>query len=441
MSTFSEQLNALLKNPDRETEEVVNLASTRPTVAAIDSNFIQFMLENMDEIFQMAVGLTTQDNPGIQHNAFMLLTIKISSYISVLIQSDPFLENINEMIENLGELPPLVLKYWVRLMNTLLDLTGFAVLLNLRNRNKLFKRCVPHINKIGIYEFLFRICDDGHEASHTYLEKTHSITGLYNCLGQGYDLQIIKLLAACCYSDSNGNLIKSLARKERIERIFDFAISDDRLISNAAMQLLFEMSSHCDEDDQEDEDSLFAKIFMKIVSKLDDLTAFICKKPFTAAKFRAIDLLIGMISTELAEFSKILKVLSWIWEQTFLNPLLSQIHCAMLRLFKACYDSEELSPEFLAENHFRERIIEYSKKKVIFSGHLFEIAKMIHADEKIEEQSKEWKEYIDSTFSKIKSIREAGYGGPVPERHKVSITDFKVDGIIEQTIIQPKTAN
>ncbi|EAY16253.1 hypothetical protein TVAG_423050 [Trichomonas vaginalis G3] len=437
MDNFSDKLSTALKNPDHETDEILNLASLHPQVAAIDSNFIQFVLENMDEIFQLALGLAGEDNPGLQRNAFAILTIKVSSYISLLISSDQFLENLNETIESIGILEPPNLKLWVRMMNTLLDLTGFAILLNLPGRKKLFRRLLPHVGKVGIYEFLFRICDDGHEASHQFLEKTHSVTSIYNCLGNGYDLQIVKLLCACCYSDTSGKLILSLSRPERTAKIFSFAVSDNILLSNAAMQLLFEMSSHCDEDDEDDEDSLFQRVFMKIVERIDELIEFICKPPFTSAKFRAIDLIIGMISTEHADFDKILKVLKWVWDQTFANPLLSQIHCAMLRICKAIFDSEELPEEFVTQCQFRERIIEYSNKKCTFSGHLYEIARMIHEIEDFDKQSQAWKDYINGPYAKIRSIRENGYGGPVPERHKISISDYKVDGILEQTIQQP----
>lgn len=428
---MNEEILAQIKGGEVCEQQILINISQTISKAVLNQQIFLFITDKIDFITESALFSNKPEEVNTKVASLKILTSHVSKLISFLLTSVSFLTKISDFSKKLASQEQHSISSWCKIMSALISDTSSSFLHFLPERKKLLKNLIPFLNIQSIYQLVFLICSDGHQQAVQFLEKYHASTVFFNALHDDETNMVekLKLMSKMISSlDSAGPLVQSLSRRERIDYIFELAVCDDIHVSNAAMQLLFDISSHCDENDTS-ESSMFHQVFMHIIERVEELARFICSGDFSRGKDRAIDLVIGMIETVGLESTEIVyEILGHLFDAMFEKPLFNIMHCAMLRLFRIVIMKYNGCEDFLVQHKVRELIIEHLDKNFSYSGHLYEIAKLIIKAEDKEKRSESWKAFIEGKYCEMNNIIQASYGGKCPPRHKVEISDISIDG-------------
>ena len=424
----------LIDGKEAGVREIVTEMSHSLNFALSNSIIANFCLSSIDQIFEAAVHSKTEENAEFQRASYFILRSQMNSFLTLLLTSESYLSLLNNFTKHLESEDKYSITTWCKLMQTYIDTTGSSFLNVFPEKKKFFKRLIPYLSNMSIYQLVFSICNEGHMHSINFLEKSHASTVFYKNIRSENQVEVLKLMSVFISScDSNSSLVSSLAKRERVDTIFSLAVDSNVRVSDAAMQLLFELSSHCDEDDN-DEGSLFQVIFMHVSERISEIADFICTEAvpgvFSRGRDKAIDLLIGILSIQETVPPDVFRVISYLWNEMFKHPLLSIMHCSMVRLFKAAMESDGCCEDFLTSEKIREKIIQCSmiEERVFYIGHLFEVAKMIIESEDDEKKTGEWLQFINGPYEQMRSLIQNPYGGVCPPRHPVKFNEINVEG-------------
>lgn len=402
-------------------EDLKNLLSQN------NQQVIGSILKDVDKITKICFGMQPVSDLSIRKTALNILTPKKANYPAKIAKVPDLMENIGLFIKNIDSYTTNDISAWCQVLQFYSELTGGTIFNIFPDKRKFLKRTLPYIAFDSIYSLLYYISDEGHKATRDFLSKIHATSVLYNSLGNDAPNDRILQLLINIVSSSDGvtPLVAKLGSTKKVDFILDMAIqSDDVTVQNKSLRLLFELCNQCDESERDDEDSLFSKVFMHVVERVDDLSRFITSGNFCSAKDRAIDLLIGMLATLDEAPPAILDTIGILFISLLEKPLLNLKHCAMLRLFNAYTSIHGIPEDTLEKYSIREKIIS-ADPQLPSIGFIHEIANTICEKEK-KEQTDEWKEYINGPLAEINRIKNIRYGGPLPERKHKDFEGFEV---------------
>ena len=221
-----------------------------------------------------------------------------------------------------------------------------------------------------------------------------------------------------------------IADSSKFSIIFNDAIQiNDKNLSDSAMELIYEMCSHCDESESEDSNSLYQLVFMFLFDHFNQIADFISDNTFfSTGKLKAIEIINGLLSIKEEMPQSILDAAGSLFFQLFDHPLLSPLHCGCLSLFTVILSSEiEFSiEETLLKFDIRNRIanaFDNRSRDKQYYGHLYKLTEIILESERSECTSENWVRYVKGTFAEMQNIINSNYGGEVPSRIQ-NVTGF-----------------
>jgi hypothetical protein len=217
--------------------------------------------------------------------------------------------------------------------------------------------------------------------------------------------------------EHSSQTLQFVSERPRVERLFSLAtLSDDRRTCDYAMDALYELCSHCDDED-DSETSMVARVLPYVIEHADDLAGFVGNRQmFGHAKARAIELLAAVISAQETVPDSILQAAGSLFQQTLEEPLWSRLHVGMVSLFRIIGEGEDPDWEALdGKFQIRKAIVEEfagKSKDKLFYCHLMEVAKWFV--ESGAEGTPEWREFVEGTYPVQKKLMSGKYGGPHP---------------------------
>ena len=425
----------IFENNNNLFEEILEHELFKQSILTQNNKILDFIYTNLLLITNIGLEIENHLNLNIINICKWLITLNNNFIITKFSSNIDFLLPLSNFLKEFDSKNLLQINFWCKVLNLYIQLTNGAILHNFPEKKFFFNRILPYIQIYSINSLLITIVDDGHSIMLEFLTKIHACSIIFNFLGPNSPNELLLQLMTSIVSSSDpgSSIIRSLSKESKLNTIFYLAIKgSNQKVCDNAMKLLFELCSHCDEEDNDNENSLFQLIFMKVVNKIDELVEFINNKPFSLAHEKAIELIIGMIST-LPEIPDIIySILNNLWIKFLKYPNHSILHCSFLKLFKALIEINDYCKNFLIENNIRNIIINEflnNNLRINYKGHLIEMIKLILLHE-TQEEFQIWNNFINNNYLPLKKIINYRYGGNLPKKHKVSFDDFNIEGKI-----------
>jgi hypothetical protein len=207
----------------------------------------------------------------------------------------------------------------------------------------------------------------------------------------------------------------------KVEWLFRTAITtDDRQTSDLTMSVLYEMCSHCDDED-ESETSMMVRVFQYLIRHLDELALFLgSDRPFSLGKSRAIEIIQAIVAAEESVAPSLIQAAGKLFAQMIASPDFSILHCGTVTLFELVMgaDNDEIE-QMVVEYHIRETIAEEFQQggfRRPFDGHLYRMAQMIA---KLDSDDDAWKEFLAGPINEMHRLMSHPYGGIHPNKSLV----------------------
>lgn len=299
-------------------------------------------------------------------------------------------------------------------------LTNGDILLRFSQGDKFMTKMLEMKNLECVRDMLVFFATDGHPQFSLFLDYFKIGELLWSRYLSNHDIFELSLLTGVISSlDANSESVRLMADNDRMNALIDLALGDDIKVSDEAMNIIYELCSHCDEDD-DSEDSLFVKVFGSVTARADDFAGFLGgDRRYSSAKTHAIELMAGVIASQDEPSESIIAAVGSLFRQVLANPGFSILHCGFMKLFMLLCDAGVELEDLDAELSLRQTIVEQlsdRKPGVQFYGHMYKIAEMFMENEELEETPEFWQKFVSEELSGKISAMQNGYGGPRPAK-------------------------
>lgn len=420
---FANVLTAV-KSADKDVEKVLKEPNFLDAFTRQVPDLVSYLLSRARSIVDIAFGVRPCTDPNSQKLCRRMLTVTTPVFSQKMVQTKGLPAGLREFSNHIHEASPENITTFCMTLQFFSKITNGSILVCI-NDGATFVGHLLDLQKMGcVHDLLFYLTSDGHPQFAQFLDKNQIAELLWNRYESTKALTNLTFLSQVVSSlDPSSVSMLFISERERIEQIMEMALqTSDTKLSDVAMTIIYEMCSHCDEDD-ESEESLFVRVFQYVVERIDDIADFIASDTlYTLGKTRAIEMLVGIVSATEEVTENMFDMFGSLFKQMVSQPQFSILHCACVKVFTLFCDVGAELQELDEKFSLRATIIDeftHRDTNKLFYGHLFTIADLLHEHEDFEETSPEWKEFIGSTYQEMKTIVESQYGGQTPSRAAV----------------------
>lgn len=415
-----DDIEKVLNSDDCNLENLFDQKNIEEALKRPNHKLIQFIITNIVELTQVA--LTEINNPRMLIIQKIFLS-PVPSLTQKISQTPVFIDCLSNYLFS-ATITPIKLRYFCSIARFFVKFTNGYFLLQIQNRSEFFKKLFEYIQFFYVYDLINEISADGHPYFTQYLENINAHLFVWNRLQSSPQdcINYIILKNIISSASPNSQMLFYLADTTRFPFIFNQAINtENKHLSSVAMDLVYELCSHCDEEDCENENSLFQLIFIFLLNKFNAISQFIIGRHFfTNAKLKAIELLSGLISINDEEVpDSLIDAAGNLISQIFDYPVFSKLHCAALNFSSIIFSTGANIEPILLKYDIKTKIADafktYSKEKPYY-GHLLKITEMILEIESDQQKNEKWESYIKNEYAQMKTILDSNYGGTVPPR-------------------------
>lgn len=425
-----ENITTMLNLPDCSVEKLLNTYNFSDALKRQHSRLIIYLNSNIVTFAKIALN----DIPNYKSSlAFKLLITQIPAFSPKVAKNPDFIIYLSTFLFDLKEFSIDKLRNYCLTMQFFIKITNGNFLLQISNGSELFQKLLEYENHLCVYDLINYITSDGHPLFTEYLETINATNILWDHITKFRNDRIkYKFLTNVMSSISlDSDALLYIAESSKFSIIFNDAIqTTDKNLSDSAMELIYEICSHCDESESEESNSLYQLVFIFLLDHFDQLTKYISDDTFfSTGKSKAIEIINGLLSIKEEISQSILDAAGSLFLQLFEHPLLSPLHCGCFSLFTVILSSEiEFSiEETLIKFDIRSKIakaFENQSRDKQYYGHLYKLTEIILENEKSESIHDDWVRYINGDFAKMQNIINSNYGGEVPSRIHNSASGF-----------------
>lgn len=424
-----ENITAIIDGPNCTIERLLNASNFSEALKRQHAKLVFFVNSNIVTFAKIAMNIIPNDKSSL---ALRLLVTQIPAFSPKVSQNTDFIEYMSKFLFELKDFSIIKLRNYCLTMQFFIKLTNGNFLLQFTNGADLFIKLLEYEQYLCIYDLINYITSDGHPLFTKYLETINATNILWDHIKKFRNDRIkYKFLTNVMSSISlDSEMLLFIADSDKFSIIFDDAVqTKDKYLSNSAMELIYEMCSHCDESESEDSSSLYQLVFMFLFDHLDQLSTFIADNSFfSSGKLKAIEIINGLLSIKEEMPQSVLDAAGSLFSQIFEYPLLSPLHCGCLSLFTVLssteieYDFEDFLTKFDVRNKIVHEFDNKSSDKQYY-GHLYKITELILENKSSKCVLDYWIQYIKGPFTEMQKIINSNYGGDVPSRIQ-SMTGF-----------------
>jgi hypothetical protein len=267
-------------------------------------------------------------------------------------------------------------------------------------------------------DLVVAILGDGHPDFVAFLDRVNAAAVLWRRYEGGgvAILSLIELVANCC--DAHSVCLQFLSAPPRVAAVFDQAIgAPTRELRDSAMTILYEMCSHCDDED-DGETSMIARVFRFVIDNVDRLAAFVgASGTFGPGKSRAIEIIQAVVSTEDSVPTSVVRAAGGLFTQMVQQPNFSILHCATFTIFKIAVGADEDEVADMLK-HYRvkeEIMVKFREGEIMrpYDAHLAKVAQMV---KDVGEAPPGWTDFVEGPLAEITRLLKCQYGGDHPNK-------------------------
>jgi hypothetical protein len=268
-------------------------------------------------------------------------------------------------------------------------------------------------------DLIVYILSDGHPDFAAFLNKVEMSRLLwerYQADNRKDYLLFLSQILNCV--EGSSVCMQYASEPEKVEWFFRTAMTtDDRETRDLTMSVLYEMCSHCDDEDER-ENSMMVRVFQYLIRHVDELANFLGDdRPFSLGKSRAIEIIQAIVAAQESVAPSIIQAAGKLFAQMVASPDFWMLHCATVTLFDVVTgaDPDELE-QVVVEYHIRETIAEEFNRGGLrrpFDGHLYRIAQMLA---KLDSDDDVWKEFLAGPVREMDRLMSSPYGGSHPNK-------------------------
>jgi hypothetical protein len=271
----------------------------------------------------------------------------------------------------------------------------------------------------AVFDLVMYILSDGHPDFAAFLNKVEMSRLIWEryAADQRNDYLLFLSQVLNCV-DASSVCIQYASDPEKVEWFFRTAITtEDRETRDLAMSVLYEMCSHCDDED-ESETSMMVRVFQYMIRRVDQLAAFLGNDTsFSLGKSRAIEIIQAIVAAEESVAPSIIRAAGKLFAQMVAAPNFSILHCATVTLFELVMEADpgDIEP-IVAEYRIRETIAEKFKQGGVsrpFDAHLCRIAQMLA---KLDSDNGAWQQLLAGPVKEMDKLMSSPYGGSHPNK-------------------------
>ena len=386
-------------------------------------HLIDFLVDHIDEVADIALGVTVTDFPMAQDVCFSLIVTQMHSLTSLLVVNPIFLARLNEFITKQEKLTLRSAAAFSRILQFLIQTSDCAVLNRFPESECLFKKILKHMSFASITNLLVFITDAGRPTMISFLEDNKAIDVLLGFVCDDPDVNeklflfMANIVGAVKYDSP---LLSPFENSETVAYILNLALKSTPHVSSKVFNLLFEVAAQCDSEEEDPDDPLYSTVFNFLISRIQDICNFVLSdKPFLEDKASAIELINMILVMPLQVPQCVVDLCGALFDQMFEHPANTFLHKALLSVFGTIALNKEQALELVDKVRMRQRIAEAFKKKdeigASYWGILYDLSMKIFAKLDGNQVRSEWKDFVKGTLAETKEVLESEYGGPVPD--------------------------
>jgi hypothetical protein len=320
-------------------------------------------------------------------------------------------------------------------------LTAGNFLLQFSNGAQVFQKLLDHISVSPVYDLVLFLASDGHDRFAEYFNKNRIGRLLWERYEKQTDPTLLLFLSLVVTAvGPHSPEVLYLTERPRVAKMFSLATnSADRLTCNYAMELLYELCSFCDEED-DGETSVLVRVFGYIQEHQDELANFVANdQQFCRAKTRAMELFSGLITAQDEVPESFFQAAGKLFQKLLKNPQFSELHCTAVTMFRLVMQGDEDGRKKFEEDfQIRKEIIRAFAEKTrekLYYGHLYKIVELIEEANEGEGGGQEWRDFLSGPFAEMKAVIGSSYGGPRPQKGtgKLYLSDDEVAEVVNES--------
>ncbi|OHT12462.1 hypothetical protein TRFO_17600 [Tritrichomonas foetus] len=412
-------------------EENIKVALKRQIPKLID-----FLIEHVDQLTDIALGVIHTDFPPAQSICFSLILTQMHSLTSKLIENKVLLGCLNRFISNEKPLTPSGAAAFARIVQYLIQASAVKILEIFPEREQFFARVLRHISHIAITNLLDFMTDNGHKNMLTFLEDnkaTDTLLGLISddeSINEKVFLFLTNIIASV---EIDSPLLIPFEDTKTMETIFNkIMTTPNPHVASKALNLIYELTGQCESDEEEstNTDPLYHSVFRFTVNKIPEICDFITSpKPFLVDKASAVELVNILIASNIKIDQCVIDLTETLFNQIFEFPAHTILQRSFLTLFSSILKNDKnICANLIKKANMKQRIIQaYEKRYQInasYWGILFTLStKLIEsfpneAGSAISSPADQaWAHFAANVIVAIKDTITNEYGGELPDEN------------------------
>lgn len=380
------------------------------------SKLVEYMLAHVLDVLNIALGKKQCEINGARYLCKQIMIRQTAVFSQKASSMNDFAHALRDFGMNITRDDDVIT--YCLIVQFFAKLTNGEMLLRFGKGNEFMTKMLEMKDLECVRDMLVFFATDGHPQFSIFLDRYKIGELLWERYTTNKDRFELSLLTGVVSSlDANSESIRLMANKERMQVLIDMALGDDRKVSDEAMAIVYELCSHCDEDD-DSEEGLFAHVFGSITERADDFAAFLgSDRQYSQAKTRVIELMAGVIASLDEPSESILVATGSLFKQMLANPQFSILHCGFMKLFMLLCDAGVELDELDEQFDIRQTIVTQladRKPGVQFYGHLYKMAEIFTENEDLEDTPEFWQEFVRKDLSARIEVNEKGFGGKRP---------------------------
>lgn len=380
-----------------------------------------FLIEHIDEIADIALGVKRTDVASAQSTCFSIIMAQIHSFTQLLVSNRVLLGRLNQYISSKDSIDAVGAAVFSRTLQFLIQFSNGAVLDKFPQRENLFAKILRHVQYSSVTNLVIFMTDDGRKNIITFLEDNKATEVLLGMIGDNHSIneKVFMFLANIVANvDLDSQLLSPFEVPETMEKILSIGLTcGNTHVSSRVFNLLFEVSTQCSCEEEEDTDPLYDTVFRFLISKVSDICKFIMSnKPFLSDKASAVEL-INMIFTSPGNIPEcIISLCEFLFNQLFEKPANTFLHRSFLSVFDVILMNGAKVSDVIKRCDMKNRLIDvYGRREDLHASYWGVLYALVcRIADKTGDQTGEWDEFLKVTMFPIKQKLDAQYGGPLP---------------------------
>lgn len=425
------RISNMLESEDCTLLDLIKDDSIKNALKRQIPHLFDFLIAHVDELINIALGVTQTDYPPAQKNCFSIIITQIQAFTNRLIDNNVLMKCLNDFISTNETLTPAGAATFSRILQFLIQASDSKIFGIFPDSKNLFQKLLKHVQHIAITNLLDFITDcENKTLLITFLEDNSATEVLIKCISDDEDKneKIFLFLTNIVASITNDSpLLSPFEETPTMNKIFQkIMTTSSPHTASKAINLWYELTTQCESEEEEanNEDPLYESVFKLIVKKIPELCDFIgSSKPFLADKVSAVELLNVLILSKIEIEQCVKDLIGKLFNQIFEFPSHTILQRSFLTLFNTFIVHDKNSClELIDKINMRPRIIEVFDKRyqidVSYWGILYNIsAEIIKNYPELNTKDPKWAHFAAQCICSMKEVIQNGYGGEVPEEN------------------------